>query len=144
MIIAVPTVSGGLDDMVAPNFGRAPSFTVITIDDQTKEIKETRIVPNPNAGLARAAGIQTASFLANLGVNVVIAPSIGPNAYGILSQAGIRISLGSGTVRQVVQDFVSGQLQEFKPDVTRPGYSPGYGPGFGRGLGRGRGFGGRW
>ncbi len=136
MIIAVPTVNGGLDDMVAPNFGRALTFTVITVDDQTKEIQETKVVPNPGANLARAAGIQTASFLANLGVSVVIAPSVGPNAYGVLSQAGIRVFLGSGTVGQVVQAFLSGQLQEFNPGFA--------GPGFGRGFGRGRGFGGRW
>ncbi len=138
MIIAFPTANGGLEDIVIPSFGRSPKFTVVNLDDSTKEIKEVRIIDNPNAGLPSAAGIQTASFLASLGVNVVISPSVGPRASSILAQAGITIYIGQGKVGDLIQAFISGKLS------SAPAYSQTFGPGYGRGPGRGfgRGFGG--
>ena len=137
MIIAIPTAKGGLDDVVIPNFGRALTFTLVTLDE-SNNIVDTRVVQNPSASIPRAAGIQTASFLAGLSVNVVISPSFGPNAYGVLQQAGIKMYIGGGTVKDVITSFVNGNLQMFNPQVMSGGPGFGYGRGMGRGFGRGR------
>ncbi len=136
MIIAFPTTTGGLSDSVIPSFGRAPTLTLVILDDDTKEIKEVKVVQNPNTNLPRGAGIQTASYLASLGVNVVITPHIGPNAYQVLVQAGIKVYIGAGIVQDLVRAYLSGQLQEFQPGLVRPGFGPGFGRGMGRGFGR--------
>jgi len=64
------------------------------------------------------AGIQAAQEMAGRGVGAVITGNVGPNAYQVLSSAGIRILIGaSGTVREAVEMFKRGQLQ----DATIPG-----------------------
>ena len=135
MKIAFPTGRGGLDDIAVSAFGRAPTFTIVSVENN--EIKDTNIIQNPASQYARGAGIQTASILSNEGVSIVIAPAIGPNSYEILNEAGIKIYYGNGKVRDLVKQFIEGKLNPIQPR--------GFGRGFGRGLGRGfrRGFG-RW
>ena len=139
MKIAFPTGRGGLDDIVVSVFGRAPTFTIVNVEN--KEIVDTKIINNTASQYARGAGIQTASLLSNEGVSVVIAPAIGPNSYGILNEAGMKIYRGSGKVRELVNEYIEGKLNSIQPT----GFGRGFGRGLGRGLGRGfgRGFG-RW
>ncbi len=136
MIIAFPTAKGGLDDLVIPSFGRAPTYTLVTLDDNTKEIVDVKVVQNPNVSLPAGAGIQAASYLTSLGVNIIIAPSVGPKAFSVLAQAGIQVFIGQGAVKDLVNAFIAGQLQPMSSMIP-----PGPGTGFGRGMGYGRGFG---
>ena len=77
------------------------------------------------------AGIQAAQDVAEKGVVAVITGSVGPNAYQVLSSAGIRVYVGAlGTVKEAVERFKNGQLNE----ATTPGPA---GMGMGRGMGRG-------
>ena len=132
MKIAFPTGRGGLDDIAVSVFGRAPTFTIVTVENN--KIRDTKIIQNPASQYARGAGIQTASTLSNEGVSVLIAPAIGPNSYEILNEANIKVYYGNGKVRDLVKQYIEGKLTLIQPR------------GFGRGLGRGfrRGFGRRW
>jgi predicted Fe-Mo cluster-binding NifX family protein len=132
MKIAVSAAGGSLDSPVDPRFGRCQYF--IIVDTETMSFEA---IPNMSADSMSGAGIQAAQEMAGRGVGAVITGNIGPNAYQVLSSAGIRILIGaSGTVREAVEMFKRGQLQ----DAAIPG-SPGFGPGSGRGRGFGTGMG---
>ena len=90
-------------------------------------------IPNLAADATGGAGIQAAQTIANEGVKVVITGNVGPNAFGVLSAAGIEIVTGAfGTVREVIEKFKRGELQ-------RTG-APTVGGHFGMGRGQGRGM----
>ncbi len=160
----VVTASGpDLDSPIDPKFGRSQYFIFVDPDSLQFEAIE-----NENVMAAGGAGIQSAQFVANKGAETVITGNVGPNASTTLGAAGIKIFLGAmGTVREAVQMFKNGQLQEaFGPSAqahfgmggqpgTGPGasgFGPGMGPGMGmgggggtgRGMGMGRGMGWAW
>jgi predicted Fe-Mo cluster-binding NifX family protein len=92
-------------------------------------------LPNTACESPHGAGIQAAQVVANQNVQAVITGMVGPNAHRVLSAAGIEIITGvSGTVRDAIQRYKTGQL--------RGGRSPlggfGFGPGMRRGGGPGR------
>ena len=136
----VVTASGpDLDSPMDPRFGRCQHFIFVDPDSLQFEAIE-----NENVMVAGGAGIQSAQFIANKGAEALITGNVGPNALATLGAAGIKILLGAtGTVREAVQMFKNGQLQEaFGPSGAGfgPGMSRGMGGG-GRGLGMGRGMG---
>jgi predicted Fe-Mo cluster-binding NifX family protein len=59
------------------------------------------------------AGIQAAQTAVDKGVEVVLTGNVGPNAYQVLSAAGIKIVTGaSGTVQEAVTKFLRDELEE--------------------------------
>ena len=127
MKICVTSVSGDLDDQVDPRFGRCPYFMII--DSETMEFNA---ISNDSTNAAHGAGIQAAQTVANICVKVVITGNVGPNAFNVLSATGIKIVTGaSGSVKEAVEKYKSGQLQETG--------NPTVGGHFGMGKGRGRG-----
>lgn len=130
--------SGDLEAQVDPRFGRCPYFVIVDIDTMKFEA-----IPNTSATAMASAGIQAAQTLVQRGVQAIITGNVGPNAYQALSPAGVRIVVGvSGTVRDVVEKFKSGQLQEMvAPGPVGPGMGMGMARGMGPGMGMGRGMG---
>jgi len=91
--------------------------------------------PNASTGAMHGAGIEAAQTVANEGAKAVITGSVGPNAFQVLSQAGIEvITDASGTVREAIQRYKAGQLGRPASGATVPGHA-------GLGMGRGRGMG---
>ncbi|MCD5408515.1 NifB/NifX family molybdenum-iron cluster-binding protein [Candidatus Bipolaricaulota bacterium] len=126
------TQTGGLSDQVCPNFGRAPTFTVVTVEDGS--IVGHAVIQNPYQAAPSGAGIQAAQLVASHAPKAVFAGSFGPNASGVLAQAGIELVPISGmTVEQAVKAYLVGELS------PQPGGGPGAGFGPGMGMGRGRG-----
>ncbi|MBN2518624.1 MAG: NifB/NifX family molybdenum-iron cluster-binding protein [Candidatus Altiarchaeota archaeon] len=138
MKIAVATNKGGLDDNVFPNFGRCTSFTILEVEGA--DIKNVQVVQNEFSAAGGGSGIRTAQFLADQGVEAVIAGNFGPNAFGILNQAGIRMVQGQGVVRDAVAAFAKGELKPID-SATGPVYGGLGGGGSGRGGGGRGGFG---
>ena len=138
MKIAATTQSGGLKDIIVPQFGRAPSFTIVEYDE---EIKSVEVVQNTAAMQPSGAGIMASQILTDRGVEVLLTGNVGPKAMSVLRSAGIKIYRADGlTVEEAIKRFISGQLEEI---TTPTGGGMGKGMGMGRGMGRGRG-GGRW
>lgn len=81
MKIAIPTDDG---KTVGRVFGRAKSFAIHDTDDGS-----LTVVQNEGAGAEHGAGTGAASFLADLGVQAVAAPEVGPKAAVALATAGI-------------------------------------------------------
>ena len=89
--IAFPTGQGGLDDLIYPRFGRAPTFTIVDVDENTGNIINVQVVQNPGAIAGSGAGVRAAQTLGELKVNVVAGPTPGPNAYAALQYFGIKV-----------------------------------------------------
>ncbi len=143
MRIAVATNNGGLEDTVSPVFARAPTFTIVDVENG--EIRNVRVMQNPAAMAGGGAGIQASQILINEGVQAVIAGNFGPNSSGILAQAGIAMISSPGTrVEDAVKSAEKGnapQMQAQAPVAPAPSYPYGYGFGPGFGWGRGMGYG---
>jgi len=132
--------NGGLTDMVSPVFGRCPSITIV--DDEDGEIKNVRVIPNQGTYAGSGAGIQAAQIVVNEGCNVLIAGSIGPNSYQVLSMGRVDMRESPPlTIRDAINAYLDGKLP---PSM---GQGRGMGGGMGRGMGRrghGRGGPGNW
>jgi predicted Fe-Mo cluster-binding NifX family protein len=108
--VAVSATGPGAEAALDPHLGRCAYFVVY--DDETDTFSA---VANPGAAEGGGAGIKAAQSLLRQGVNAVISGSVGPNAYQILEQAGIRCYLGkSGPVRESVQAWRENALRPLK------------------------------
>ncbi|MFC1787553.1 NifB/NifX family molybdenum-iron cluster-binding protein [Halobacteriota archaeon] len=124
MKICVTASSGSLDAQVDPRFGRCQYFVIV--DSDTMEFEE---MSNTGVDTMSGAGIQAAQAVANKGVGVVITGNVGPNAFQTLSAAGINVITGaSGTVRDLIEMYKSGQLKETSGATVGEHFGMGMGP----------------
>ncbi len=108
MKICVSATAGNLDGNVDSRFGRSPYFVIV--DSETMDYT---VVSNYSSEAAHGAGIQAAQIVVNLGVKVVLTGNVGPNAFSVLSETGIKIVTGvSGSIRNVIEEYKNGQLKE--------------------------------
>jgi predicted Fe-Mo cluster-binding NifX family protein len=106
MKVAVSAVGGSLDAAVDPRFGRAPYFVIVDSESGAAEA-----VPNASISEGHGAGVQTAQWVAQQGVEAVIAGSVGPNAFQVLDASGIGVYRSeSGTVAEAVAALGAGRL----------------------------------
>ena len=141
MRIAISATGPTLDAEVDPRFGRCQYF--IIADPETMEFEA---LENSSAMAAGGAGISTGQMIAGKGVEVVLTGNCGPNAYQVLSAAGLRVITGVfGKVKDAIQSYKSGQFQTSSqanvPDHFGMGEAMGGGMGMGMGRGMGRGMG---
>jgi predicted Fe-Mo cluster-binding NifX family protein len=139
MKIAVSATGPTLDAEVDPRFGRCQYF--IIADPETMAFEA---IDNASAMAAGGAGISAAQMIAGKGVEAVLTGNCGPNAYQVLSPAGIKVITGvSGKVKDIIEGYRAGRFKESSqanvPDHFGMGTGPGMGGGFGRGGGRGMG-----
>ncbi|NVM03284.1 MAG: NifB/NifX family molybdenum-iron cluster-binding protein, partial [Candidatus Helarchaeota archaeon] len=61
------------------------------------------------------AGIQAAQNIINSGAQTVITPNCGPNAFRVLSTAGVKVfSCKEGKISDVINDYKNGKLKEIE------------------------------
>ena len=105
MKVAVSAIGTVLDSEVDPRFGRCKYL--IFIDPTTMEFEAVE-----NSAAAGGAGIATAQLVASKGAQVVLTGNCGPNAYNVLSTAGIKVFTGvAGKVKDAVQSFKEGKYK---------------------------------
>jgi len=135
MRIAISATGPALDAEVEPRFGRCPYFVIVDPDTMQFEALE-----NSSAMQAGGAGISTGQMIASKGVQVVLTGNCGPNAYQVLSAAGLQVITGvSGKIQDAIQAYKSGRFQA-TPQPSVAAHS-GTGGGMGRGMGKGKGMG---
>ena len=126
MKIAISSVGTEFDSEIDPRFGRCQYFLVV--DTETMEFNSHS---NKDAAAMGGAGIQAAQLMAELGVKAVLTGNVGPNAFGTLNAAGIKVLTGiEGSVRNAMEKYNEGELNEAG--------SPTVGGHFGMGGGMGR------
>jgi predicted Fe-Mo cluster-binding NifX family protein len=144
MKICVTATGGDLNAQVDPRFGRCQYFVIVDSETMAFEAMANEAIAAPGG-----AGIQAAQTMVNRGVDVVISGNIGPNAFQVLSTAGVKIATGAyGTVQEATEMYRSGKLGETgastvaaQADMGATAPVGGLGMGGGRGGGRGRGMG---
>jgi len=137
--IAISTTGPSLDTEVDPRFGRCQYF--IVVDPETMQFEA---VENSSAMASGGAGISAAQMIAGKKVQAVMTGNCGPNAYQVLSAAGIQVITGvSGKVKDAVQGYKEGKFQaSAQPNVPDHfGMGGAMGGGMGRGMGMGGGMG---
>ena len=98
---AIPTNGG----QVAEHFGRCPKYTIVALEENC--VKERRIVENPG----HKPGYLP-KFLAEQGVDCILAKGIGQRAVDLFSEQGIKVSMGvSGSVEEVIEDYRQGKIE---------------------------------
>jgi predicted Fe-Mo cluster-binding NifX family protein len=108
MKICVSAANQSLDAQIDPRFGRCQYFVIV--DSDTKEFET---ISNDATSAMHGAGIQAAQTVVKKGAEVVVTGNVGPNAFQVLSAAGIRIVTGvSGTVKEAVEQYTRGELKE--------------------------------
>lgn len=105
MKIAVSASGTNLDTQVDPRFGRCLYFVIFDL-----ETGEFKAMNNSNQMEAGGAGISTAQVIIDQGVQAILTGNCGPNAYQVLTSAGVQVITGiSGSVGNAIQDYRSGK-----------------------------------
>ena len=117
MKIAISSTGETLESQVDARFGRCPYFLIAEIEN--KEIKNVKTIENTAVAQMGGAGISAAEIVANEKVEVVVTANVGPRAFSVFGQFGIKIYQGQGKVKDVVQEFIDGKLKEIS-DATGP------------------------
>jgi predicted Fe-Mo cluster-binding NifX family protein len=131
MKVAITATGPTLDADIDPRFGRCQYF--IIVDPETMQFEA---LENSGAMAGGGAGVSTAQTIASKGVEAVLTGNCGPNAYQVLSAAGIKVITGvAGKVQDAIQGYKSGKFQA----SSQPNVGDHFG--MGRGMGRGRGMG---
>jgi predicted Fe-Mo cluster-binding NifX family protein len=126
MTIAISATKPTFDAEVEPRFGRCPYFVIV--DPETMQYEA---IENVSAAASGGAGISAAQMIAEKGVEAIITGNCGPNAFQVLSTAGIKIFTGNrGKIRDAIQSYKSGQLQATSYPTVR-GHHAGTGKGMG-------------
>ncbi len=150
MKIAISAKGTDLDAEIDERFGRAAYILIVDPDTMALEVLDN----SDNINTAQGAGIQAASMVSNKGARALLTGSCGPKAMTAFGGAGVTVYAGqTGTVRQAVERFKQGNLQQTtqanvgeKFGVNGTGGASGGMPmtGGGRGMGGGgRAMGGR-
>ncbi len=135
MKIAISANSPDLDTDIDPRFGRCQYLVLVDPDTMNFE------AINNSCGMGSGgAGIATAQLIAGKEVEAVLTGNCGPNAYQVLSAAGIKVVTGvSGKIKDAILSYKSGKLQaSLQPNVAGH-FGMGRGAGMGRGMRRGMG-----
>lgn len=117
MKIAISSIGKSLESEVDTRFGRCSYFLIVEIKDN--KIKEFKVVENTAKAQMGEAGITAGEIIAKQKVDAVITVNLGPRAFSIFEQFGIKIYQGKGKIKKVVQEFLEGKLKELK-NATGP------------------------
>ncbi len=111
MKIAISSAGPTLNDKVHDLFGRCDFFLVIDTESMM-----CRAVKNKFVGTSTGAGTACAQLLFDKSVKSVITVKAGPNAFAVLSQAGIDVFLSpSGiTVDKALSKYKNNSLRKMK------------------------------
>ncbi len=103
MIIAVPTAGG----LLTPHFGHCEQFALVEVDPDAGSVGEVRLVTPP----PHAPGILPV-WLAEQGVDLVLAGGMGGRARQLLEGAGVEVILGvaSAAPDELARAWLDGSL----------------------------------
>ncbi|MBN1161025.1 MAG: NifB/NifX family molybdenum-iron cluster-binding protein [Dehalococcoidales bacterium] len=132
MKIIITSTAPNLDAEIDPRFGRCQYFIIVDPDTMQFEALE-----NSSATAGGGAGISAAQSIVDKGIEALLTGNCGPNAYQVLSGAGIKVITGvTGKVKDAVENYKSGKLKADSQPNVRAHFGSGGGMGGGRGMGQ--------
>ncbi len=117
MRVGIPsTHPGGLNAAFGAHFGHCDLYTVIDIEDG----KITAISTLPSVPHQQGGCMAPVQYLADNGVNVLLARGMGMRPLMGFNQVGIAVYYAGNapTIGAAVETFLSGGLQEFTQEFT--------------------------
>ena len=115
MKIAISATGKGLDSNIDVKFERCNFFLIIHLGKNSLMPIENKTKNRPQE-IGNAIG----KLIAKEEINSVIAADIGPSAFDIFKQHGIRIYQAKGIVEDAIKLYKNGKLTELtKPTVPR-------------------------
>jgi len=112
MKIAISSTGKTLKSDVDARFGRCNYFLIVEIDKKKKEIKNFKAIENTGKDQMGGAGITAGQIVAKQKVDAIITVNLGPRAFSVFEQFKIKTYQGEGKIKEVVQDFLDGNLKE--------------------------------
>lgn len=107
-------------EKVSAHFGRAPNFTLVTIENN--KLIEKKVLQNPGHTIGSIP-----KFISEQGAECMITGGMGRRAQDFFSQYGIEIIMGvTGKVDDVIAGILDGTL-EGGESLCSPGGGKGYG-----------------
>lgn len=110
MKIAISSTGKDLDSEVDLRFGRCNYFLIVNIENN--KIKDFKAIENTAKAQMGGAGITSSEIVAKENVDTVITFNLGPRAFAVFGQFGIKIYQGEGKIREVIQKFINNKLIE--------------------------------
>jgi len=109
--IAICASGSSSSSTIDERFGRCPFFVIWDADQ-----RNYTAVKNTGLDDAQGAGTAVTQALLNHGVGTVITRRIGPKAFAVLNQAGIKVyaAQSGDTVETALQQYLDGKLDELK------------------------------
>lgn len=108
MKAALPATGKSLEARLDARFGRAPFFLIYDTDSDQYEW-----VPNRQNMMARqGAGIQSAQILLDHRVEAVVTLHLGPKAFRVLEEAGVKLYRGTAQPLQKIIDTIKSDKLE--------------------------------
>jgi predicted Fe-Mo cluster-binding NifX family protein len=117
MKIAISSTGKTLDNEIDAKFGRCAYFLIVEVEKN--EIKNFNVIENTAKAQMGGAGITAGEIVANQKPDVVITVNLGPRAFSVFKQFGIKVYKGQGKIKDVVQKFIEGKLEEIS-NATGP------------------------
>jgi predicted Fe-Mo cluster-binding NifX family protein len=124
MKIGVAATGNDQQDQVDNHFGRCRYYYFYNL-----EKKAGQFIQNEAEKAFRGAGISAAQFIADQGVEAVIAGNFGPNAINVLKSAGIRAYRinKETTIKKAVEQFENKELEAVEASTVASGQGGGFG-----------------
>ena len=117
MKIALSATGKGLDSNVYTKFERCHFFLILDIEKNSLVSIENKTKDRPHE-----IGGTIGKLIANEGIDTVITTDIGPSAFKIFKQYGIKMYRAEGLVEDAIQYLKEGKLPEIT-EATVPRYS---------------------
>ncbi len=115
MKIAFTASASELNAEMDSRFGRCCNFLIYDLD-----VDDYQVFKNEQAQTAGGAGVSSAQFLDEKGVDAVVSGRFGPRAVRALNTAGITIYSGAeGTVLEALEDYRAGKLKKTEEATAR-------------------------
>jgi len=128
MKIVISVASDDLSGLVNSTFGRCQGFIIAEVEG--KEIKSHSFETNPAMNSPGGAGIAAAQFVVSSKAEAIISGNLGPNAFNVLKQAGIKFYSANGlSINEAITKLAEGTLEE----KTGASVSPNFGTNAGTG-----------
>jgi len=93
---------------LSPHFGQCEEFAVFEVDEAAKEVSPLETISSPGHARGFLPG-----WLADQGVDVVIANGMGGRAMGLLAERGIKVftTASHESPEEIVRAYIAGSLQ---------------------------------
>lgn len=98
----------GIHGNVCAHFGQCRNFLIADVDEKSRKLIASRIVPN--TGVHGGGGCLAVDAILKQGVTHVIAGGMGMGAQQKFADAGVQVFGYAGKVRQALDDLLAGKL----------------------------------